>query len=152
MKLWRICRAPFAALDGEGARLHGGRWSSEGVAVVYLSSSLALAALEYLVHVDVSTAPSDLVSMELDVPADVTTEEVALASLPEGWNEISDHPACVDLGDAWVRRGAPCLLFVPSAVIPKSRNALLNPAHPDARRIEARGLEPFAFDRRLMGG
>lgn len=134
-------------MDGEGARLYGGRWNSEGVAVVYLSTSLALAALEYLVHVDVSTAPSDLVSMELDVPAGLATEEIALASLPEGWNEISDHPACVDLGDDWVRRGASCLLFVPSAIIPNDRNALLNPAHPDARRIEARGLEAFAFDR-----
>lgn len=115
-----------------------------------LSTSLPLAALEYLVHVDVSTAPSDLVSMELGLPADLATEEVGLASLPKGCNETSDHPACVDLGDGWVRRGASCLLFVPSAVIPKERNVLLNPAHPDARRIAAGPPEPFVFDRRLV--
>jgi transposase InsO family protein len=30
MKLWRITRARYQQLDGEGARQHGGRWNSEG--------------------------------------------------------------------------------------------------------------------------
>ncbi len=35
-----------SALSGEGARLYGGRWNSPGRAMVYLSTSRALAALE----------------------------------------------------------------------------------------------------------
>ena len=149
MKLWRISRAAFADLDGEGARLYGGRWNSEGIAVAYLSTSLSLAALEYLVHLDVSLAPMDLVSVEVEVPDGVSREEVDLEALPEGWSAVSDHPFCVDTGDEWIRRGESCLLLVPSAVIPKSWNVLLNPAHPDARRIVST-TEPFAFDRRLL--
>jgi RES domain-containing protein len=149
VKLWRICRKAFEALDGEGARLYGGRWNSEGIAVVYLSTTLALAALEYLVHVDVSMAPSDLVSVDVDVPDDVSQEQIGLEWLPSDWSASSDHPACADFGDDWVRRGESCLLFVPSAVIPASWNALLNPAHPDARRL-TRVTEPFRFDRRLI--
>ena len=36
--------------NGEGARLWGGRWNEPGRPVVYASSTLSLAALEYLVH------------------------------------------------------------------------------------------------------
>lgn len=136
-------------MDGEGARLHGGRWNSEGVAGVYLSTSLPLAALEYLVHFDVATAPSDLISMEVDVPEGVSRAEVDVATLPDDWNEFSDHPVCVDIGDAWLGGGESCLLFVPSAVIPKRRNILLNPAHPDARRMSFE-VEPFQFDHRRL--
>ena len=50
---WRIVKERHAAsaLDGEGARLHGGRWNSAGVRVVYTSFAKSLAALEILVHV-----------------------------------------------------------------------------------------------------
>lgn len=149
MKLWRIARAAFAELDGEGARLYGGRWNSEGLGVVYLSTSLALAALEYLVHVEVSMVPSDLISVELEVPDRVSRERVEVSALPEDWNTSSDHPICVDMGNAWVGQGQSCLLFVPSAVIPNSWNVLLNPLHPDGKYIQHR-IERFAFDRRLL--
>ena len=49
---YRIVQEHWAAkaLDGEGARLYGGRWNLPGVAAVYLAESCALAALEVLVH------------------------------------------------------------------------------------------------------
>ena len=78
MKRWRICRGGSRRLDGEGARLYGGRWNSEGVPVVCLSTSLALAAMEYLVHVDIGTAPSDLICVEVDVPDEVSREQIDL--------------------------------------------------------------------------
>jgi RES domain-containing protein len=40
-------------------------------------------------------------------------------------------------------------LSVPSAVIPKERNYILNPAHPDFARIVFASPEPFDFDDRL---
>jgi RES domain-containing protein len=66
--VWRITRAAYQALDGEGARLHGGRWNPEGVPVVYTSTTLSLAALEYLVHVDPEDVPGDLVAMRIRIP------------------------------------------------------------------------------------
>ena len=49
---WRLVHARYVvhAFDGEGARLYGGRWNSPGRPAVYTSGSLALAALEVLVH------------------------------------------------------------------------------------------------------
>ena len=49
---WRIVSARFQAqaFDGEGARLHGGRWNNPGARVVYCAGSVSLATLEMLVH------------------------------------------------------------------------------------------------------
>ena len=149
MKLWRICRRDFSGLDGEGARLYGGRWNSEGLAVVYLSTSLPLAVLEYLVHLDVKTAPADLVRIEVDLPDTTTRDQVRIEDLPADWNTTSDHPSCVDAGDGWVRGGRACLLYVPSAVVPTDLNVLMNPAHVEAGMATAIA-EPFVLDRRLL--
>jgi len=138
-------------MDGEGARLHGGRWNSEGLAVVYFSSSLSLAALEYLVHVDIEDSPSDLVAIEVDVPEGLREDRLLPSELPSDWNQVADHPECVRRGDVWLRQGRTALLRVPSAVVPIETNILLNPEHRDAGRVRVTRAEPFAFDRRLLG-
>jgi len=130
--------------------VHGGRWNSDGLAVVYLSSSLSLAALEYLVHVDIDDTPSDLVAMEVEVPQGVREERVLATELPSDWNHVADHPECVRRGDLWLREGRTALLRVPSAVVPIETNVLLNPGHRDAGRVRMMTSEPFAFDRRLL--
>ena len=57
-------------MDGEGARLYGGRWNPPGIAAVYLAESRALAALEILVH-----APREALALEWRViPVDVPDE------------------------------------------------------------------------------
>lgn len=148
--LWRITREPFQTLDGEGARLHGGRWNSEGVPVVYASSTLALAALEYLVHVDPEEVPADLVAVRIEVPDDLPSEEVESADLPTDWNRVPDHPACIHLGDAWAAGAHTASLRVPSALVPEEHNVLINPRHPQAGRIAVTHTRPFAFDPRLL--
>lgn len=151
MRLWRITRRAFQALDGEGARLFGGRWNSEGVPVVYTSSTLSLAALEYLVHVQIEDVPADLVSLEIDVPDDVRAEQVHTFDVPEDWNQVEDHPACAALGDAWAAEKSVLMLRVPSAIIPHEQNVLLNPRHPEMARVRVTAVREFAFDPRLLG-
>lgn len=150
MRVWRIARRQFQALDGEGARLAGGRWNSEGVPVIYTSSTLSLAALEYLVHVDIEDAPDDLRAIEIDVPDGAPMEEVSPATLPGDWRRVPDHPACVRLGDDWARRGEALALRAPSAVIPEESNVLLNPEHPAAASVRVIGSREFSFDPRLL--
>lgn len=151
MRVWRITRQRYAQLDGEGARLNGGRWNSEGVAAVYTSETLALAALEYLVHVDVEDVPADLCVLKLVIPDDAPLEDVLLGDLPSDWNKVEDHPACTARGDQWARKGAALVLRVPSAVIPTEHNYLLNPKHPLMEKVRTVSVETFAFDRRLLG-
>ena len=131
--------------------MNGGRWNSEGLPVVYASSTLSLAALEYLVHVDVEDVPHDLCALKIAVPDDASVEEVELSTLPGDWNRVEDHPACTARGDEWARRGAALGLRVPSALIPAETNLLLNPRHPDMERVRVVSIETFAFDRRLLG-
>jgi RES domain-containing protein len=150
VRVWRITRQRYVSLDGEGARLNGGRWNSEGIPVVYASSTLSLAALEYLVHGDVEDVPADLCALEIAIPDDADVEAVELSSLPDDWNQVEDHPACTSLGDDWARRATAVALRVPSALIPAETNLLLNPRHPDMPRVRVMSIEPFAFDRRLL--
>ena len=150
MLVWRICREGRQALDGEGSRLHGGRWNSERVSVVYTSSTLALAALEYLVHLDIEDVPDDLVAMAIEVPDDAGEGIVAVDDLPPDWNQVPDHPACARIGDQWAAAGTVLLLRVPSTVVPEESNLLINPDHPLSGDVLMVSIRPFAFDSRLV--
>ena len=150
MRVWRLARRPFAALDGEGARLNGGRWNSEGTAMVYTSTTLALAALELLVHVDPADAPDDLVAIAIDVP-DALVRDLPPADLPDDWRAIQGSDACAAIGDAWVRAGTSVALRVPSVLVPEESNVLLDPRHADMRKVKLAVERPFSFDPRLVG-
>jgi RES domain-containing protein len=54
------------------------------------------------------------------------------------------------VGDNWIRSGETAALFVPSAAIPGEWNVLLNPAHPDFRRVKIQKPRPFDFDLRMF--
>ncbi len=151
MRVFRICRKVHAAFDGEGARLYGGRWNRRGTAVVYASESLALAALELLVHAEPALLPDDLVSVAADVPDALGVESVAARELPRDWRRHPAPEALAERGTEWARSGRTAVLAVPSALVPRERNFLLNPAHPDFKKIRPHGPEPFALDARLRG-
>jgi len=151
MRLWRICRKPYAAAaaSGEGARLYGGRWNSRGVRIVYTSTSLALAAIETFVNLEPNLQPSDLVSIAGEIPDAIKTGKVALKELPPNWNASRDE-ALRAVGDDWVRRVETVALLVPSAAILGEWNILLNPGHPDFASIKFQPPQPFTFDVRMF--
>ncbi|HEY7407465.1 MAG TPA: RES family NAD+ phosphorylase [Gemmatimonadaceae bacterium] len=150
MIVWRLARLAHAKLDGEGARLAGGRWNSRGRAAVYASSRLSLAALELLVHTDVPLVPPDLVAFEIAIPDTLEIESVDLASLPEDWR-LPGHRSCRSIGDTWLAEERTAVLRVPSAVVPEELNYIINPAHRAAKSIQVVGRRKFAFDSRLLG-
>ena len=150
MRVWRIARVAHRRLDGDGARLWGGRWNSPGIPVVYASASLALAALEYLTHVDIRDAPDDLVAMAIDVPDEHGVSSIGPDQLSADWNRIADSGACVARGDAWVAERRTLALRVPSAVVPEECNVLINPDHPGARDVRVVSTRRFQFDPRVM--
>jgi RES domain-containing protein len=147
MRLWRICRRRFAAdaATGEGARLYGGRWNRRGVRVVYASTSLALAAMETFVNLEPNLQPKDLVSIEGEIPGQLDVARLDLKSLPAAWHRRRDE-SMRRFGDEWISAGRTVALLVPSAVVPGDWNVLLNPAHPDFRRIKFERPLPFHFD------
>jgi RES domain-containing protein len=150
---WRICKQARAkaAFDGEGASRYPGRWNPKGVAVVYGASSLSLATLEFLVHLDPDEWPDDLVSIRFEVPAHVARATVTVDSstLPDDWRTTPGPAALKTIGSDWARTGRSALLLVPSAVTPSETNVLLNPRHADIQSLVVHPPEPVAFDPRL---
>lgn len=151
MLVWRIVKATHAASppSGEGARLVGGRWNSRGVAVVYASSSLALAALEAYVHVDVDLEPLDRVAVALEIPPGMKVERLSMRKLPADWARYPAPESLRAFGDAWAKRAACAILRVPSVIVPEEDNFMLNPGHPDLDKVRVVRQRPFRFDPRL---
>jgi RES domain-containing protein len=147
---WRILKTSRAAtaFDGEGARLHGGRWNSPGTAVVYTSESLSLAVLELLVHLQATRLLGSYCSIAVDFD-DALVDAVEAAALPRGWTRYPAPSALQEIGDQWVAGRRSVVLRVPSAVVPGESNFLLNPGHPDFARVVIGPPRPFVLDPRL---
>lgn len=147
---WRIVKTRHAAsaFDGEGARVYGGRWTSVGRPAVYTSSTVALATLELLVHLD-STKPLSAYSLfEIGIPeALVTAPDVA--ALPDTWRDFPSPPELRAIGDAWLDDRKAAVLRVPSAVTAVEFNYLLNPEHADFHLITIGSRQPYEIDARL---
>ena len=110
-----------------GASLYGGRWNHKGNAVIYTAESRSLCALEILANAD--ELADDYVATPIEMPDELDITR--------------------DIGTNWQKALATAVLSVPSAVIPRERNYILNPAHPDFNRIRFSSPEPFYFDDRL---
>jgi RES domain-containing protein len=149
VRIWRITRAAHTALDGEGARRYGGRWTPKGSAAVYGSATLSLAALERFVHSDPAFEPTDLVAIAVEIDANVSMHSVEVADLPPTWRQYPAPAALALVGGRWLQEAATAILSVPSVVIPHERNYVINPGHSDVRRLVAGPPEPFRFDPRM---
>jgi RES domain-containing protein len=149
MLLYRLTKCVYANdLSGNGARLYGGRWNSEGRAMVYLASSRALAVLEALVHLPPAYMPDDYCMATIEVPDDYQIINEQL--LPKNWQDSSDMAILKQVGNAFLSERQSLLLKVPSAIVNQEHNYLLNPTHASAQKIKVNGVQPFTFDNRLF--
>jgi RES domain-containing protein len=153
MFVYRISKKSYINdLSGIGAGLYGGRWNPKGMNMVYTSSSIALASLEYLVHNYhlLSTAIISLAKIEVGVPSPIL--EYQSNELPENWNlQLGPQYATQQIGRDFILNGIDYMLKVPSAVVPGEFNLLLNPYH--SRHSQTKIIEkidPFVFDKRIL--
>jgi RES domain-containing protein len=146
--LWRISNR--ASLAGDGGLRASGRWHTRGKRVVYCAESPAAALLEILVHfeIEIGDLPARYRLLKVNVPDDLQVDRVSLTDLGSDW--IEDPLATRAIGDRWLTRATTPLLTVPSAVVPETSNVLLNPAHPDARRIVIVQSTDHVIDPRLV--
>ena len=149
ISIYRIVKKKWAAnaFDGEGARLYGGRWNSKGLSCIYTTSSESLALLEMLVHIQDEALSNHYSLFKLKLPEN---QIMVLNHLPENWRE---HPApkeTAEIGDQWLTGNSSLALRVPSVVVPREYNYLINPKHPDFSKLlkTAEELE-FEIDSRL---
>jgi RES domain-containing protein len=107
--------------------------------------------IEYFVHLDSDDPPPDLVVAKADVPDDVARFRVAVATLPAAWRQTPAPAELVLIGDRFARARRAAILVVPSALAPDECNWLLNPDHPDFKRIRVHPTERFSYDPRFFG-
>lgn len=148
MILYRITNAKYADdLSGNGARLYGGRWNSEGKPMLYLASSRSLAVLESLAHLVSTNIPANFLILSIEVPDDFLA--VPENILPDNWNEYPEQHILKQIGNSFLQRNEHLLLKVPSALVPEEFNYLMNPLHPKAGKVKVINKTPFRFDDRL---
>jgi RES domain-containing protein len=148
MEVWRISN--YVDLSGSGGVRAGGRWHSRGKRIVYLADHPASAVLEMLVHMDRDLLPATYRLLRIIVPETIVVEMVNAEGLSADWQE---RPAMTrEVGDRWLDGSSSALLQVPSVIVPRARNFLLNPAHPDAVNIVVAEIIHAPFDPRLLPG
>jgi RES domain-containing protein len=106
--------------------------------------------LEYFVHLDPADLPKDLVVVRAEIPDGVSRVRVAAKELPANWRQTPAPPALARFGDDFVRRRNAAILIVPSVLAPSEFNWLINPSHPEFRRIRLGKLESFRYDARIV--
>jgi len=152
-RVYRVLRGPYARapFDGEGAYRYGGRWSSPGVRLSYTSEHQSLAMLEYFVHLDKDDPPADLVLAIAEVPDNLAPDRVDSSRLPANWRDPVAPSELDRWGDDFAKRSGHCLLLVPSVLAPDENNCLVNPDHPDFKKLVVSEPEPLGYDPRMFG-
>lgn len=149
MRLHRIGTERFNgtqadAFSGLGGVYSPGRWHHSGKPIVYSASSLALATLEILVHINRSLRIEPYVSWIIDVPDSLIETPT---TLPANWDK--DIEATRTFGDRWLAAGVSVALRVPGIVVKTEDDVIINPVHPEFRRSWILGgPHPVSFDPR----
>lgn len=137
------------AFTGEGSRRFGGRWNHKGTAVVYLSDTLALAALEQFIHLGREGLHISFVYFKVEIPERISVTSIEPGDLPEDWRREPPPKSTKDLGTGWAESGSSALLRVPAVVVPTGFNYLLNINHPEVSLLKIGDPAQFTFDPRM---
>ena len=148
---WRIVKATHKnrAFDGEGARTAGGRWNKIGIPMIYAADSLALAALETIVHlptIDLLNKKFIYIPVQFDHRLLISLDP---AAIPDDWDSFPPPDSTQTVGSKWALKKKSVILKVPSTVILEEFNYLINPQHPDFKRLSIGSPGRFVFDPRI---
>ena len=123
-----------------------GRWHRLGTPVVYCTDHPSTALLEILVHATRQTVPDFYQLIEIEAPDDVSVEYLDTDI------QSTDIEATRELGSTFLEARRHALLRIPSIIMPKAYNFVLNPKHSDAAGIFISNLYRYPFDSRLLEG
>jgi RES domain-containing protein len=145
--LWRI--SDYIDLSGEGGRKAGARWHTAGSRIVYLAESPMAALVETLVHLEVDSeeTPDFYTLLKVSIPDGIAIQTLDPPAVSD-WKH--DLELTRRIGDAWLASLETPLARVPSVLAPQTWNYLLNPEHPDAKKIEVAEVIRERFDNRLF--
>jgi RES domain-containing protein len=155
MEIYRLTQQEFAEdLTGNGARLFGGRWNSEGFFALYASSSRSLALLETLAHTPAKFLDVRVYSLiTIVVPDNQLAQKIFVKNLPPGWDAPDTRPFTKKMGDAFLSDKKNLMLAVPSVMMPEEINYVINPLHVNMKQVKIVNRRRIYFDKRIaLGG
>ncbi len=154
MIVYRISKASYAKdLSGNGARLYGGRWNSEGNFALYTAENRSLALVETLVHTPIrflKSADYLLIEIEIEINTSDSIQKLELKDVPHQWDAYIPAPSTRGIGDAFLKNKQHLLLRVPSVLMPEEYNYVINPLHPAMKDVKIVSERLLTFNDRLL--
>lgn len=138
----------YPIFDASGARLAPGRWNTATTPLIYASEHYSTAMLEKLANGS-GVLPPNQHYIEITIDAGVSYETFP-SDRHEGW-AAPDMAVSRRYGEAWALERRSAILLAPSVVARLETNVLINPGHPEFRRITAGLHQPVWWDARLFG-
>jgi RES domain-containing protein len=152
MEVYRITQQAYADdLSGNGSRLFGGRWNSEGYYTLYTAANRSLALLETLAHL-----PSKLfryktyMLVTVFIPENISIEILEEKDLPTNWDALDVQHVTQKIGDKFLQEQKAAMLQVPSVLIPEEYNYVINPVHPSMKEVKVIYKRKIEFNDRLI--
>jgi len=148
MEVYRISKCEFIDdLSGTGAALYGGRWNSKGSYILYTAATPSLALLESVVHIsNIPVAAYCMITLEIP---ENNILEIERDDLPSNWQNHPPPSVLKKIGDQFLRENKRLSLKLPSAIMPEDFNYLLNPSHPDFKKVKVINRRTVPIDDRL---
>ena len=150
MFVYNIRKAKYA--DSLRASGVANRWNKNDEFVIYTGGSRALSTLELVVHRSLISIDNSykLLVIELNCKESEILE-VNESLLPKNWQSVEAYPKLQEIGSDWYQNFEYLVMRVPSAIIPKEYNYLLNTRHPDfKKKVKIKELENYEWDNRLL--
>lgn len=150
MEVFRIAKEAFSKKLSASGR--SARWNHEDQFVIYTGNSRSLSSLELVVHQNAVSPAFKYKVIVISVADEEDLFTQALQSdLPKNWRSIDAYPQTQSLGSKWYQQKGSLILKVPSAIIPKEYNYLINTAHPDFNsKVTLVRTEDYFWDERLF--
>jgi RES domain-containing protein len=149
MTVYRITNTLYKDdISGIGAKTHGARWNRKGIAALYTSEHVSLCVLEMLVNITFEESQLKYHLLEIEIPDIFEPAVINLKKLKNNWEDDTEYTGFI--GSEFLHNGQSLFLKVPSAVIKKEHNFIINPLHPDFKKVKIKNAFAFKFDRRLF--
>ncbi|HEX3385577.1 MAG TPA: RES family NAD+ phosphorylase [Mucilaginibacter sp.] len=150
MEVFRIAKESFSKqLFASGS---ANRWNFDDQFVIYAGGSRSLSTLELIVHKGSLSPMAKYKVMVISIADDeYLYEQVQQADLPANWRSMLAYPELQKLGGNWYQTNRSLVLKVPSAVVPKEYNYVINTRHPDFEKmVSLIRTENYFWDERLI--
>ncbi|MEO8569590.1 MAG: RES family NAD+ phosphorylase [Ginsengibacter sp.] len=148
MIVYRLSIPKYANdLSGEGASIFGGRWNSAGLKALYTSQYISLCILEILVRTQLNINPPDYQLITIEFPETEMTE-IKSTELKLGWKQHFEYTQWI--GEEFLKSSKSLVMKVPSAIVERENNFLLNPLHKNYNQVKIINIEALDLDKRLM--